>query len=168
MVGSTSGNDDEQLRASEQEETEYENVSECFKKQFDRLTKRILGQVAAIGTICDAQLGKLVRTNDAFERTRTGVNEVFELARSVVVLAKQNIVSCIPAIESGREEPSHGPGAKPRRSTSEQYSKKVFLDYSESFSLYLKGDVDIPPLAEKTSRGFRTRRYLKGEKRDGL
>ncbi|VDL79828.1 unnamed protein product [Nippostrongylus brasiliensis] len=103
------------------------------------------------------------RGDDAYEQNRTDINEAFELARSVAVLAKHNIVSCIPAIESGRE-PSHGPGAKPRTSTSEKYSKKVLLDYFDSLSSYLKGEVDIPPLEEKTSRSARTRRYFKERK----
>ncbi|VDL69158.1 unnamed protein product [Nippostrongylus brasiliensis] len=83
-----------------------------------------------------------------------------ELAKSVAALAKHNLVSCIPAIESGRE-PSHGPGARPRRSSSEKYAKGVLKDYFESLSAYLKGELDIPPLEEKASRSARARRYFK-------
>ncbi|VDL80792.1 unnamed protein product [Nippostrongylus brasiliensis] len=69
----------------------------------------------------------------AYERNRVDMNETLELAKSVAVLAKQNIISYIPAIESARE-PSHGPGARLRNSSSEKYSKEVLTDYFESLN----------------------------------
>ncbi|VDL81833.1 unnamed protein product [Nippostrongylus brasiliensis] len=100
------------------------------------------------------------RGDGAYERNRIDMNETLELAKSVAVLAKQNIISYIPAIESARE-PSHGPGARPRNSSSEKYSKEVLRDYFESLNTYLKGELDLPPWEEKISRNARTHRYFK-------
>ncbi|VDO29599.1 unnamed protein product, partial [Heligmosomoides polygyrus] len=49
----------------------------------------------------------------ACKRNRIDMNAALELAKSVAVLAKQNLISCIPVIESSTE-PSHGPGARLR------------------------------------------------------
>ncbi|VDL81109.1 unnamed protein product [Nippostrongylus brasiliensis] len=91
------------------------------------------------------------RGDGAYERNRIDMNETLELAKSVAVLAKQNIISYIPAIESARE-PSHGPGARPRNSSSEKYSKEVLRDYFESLNTYLKGELDLPPWEEKITQ----------------
>ncbi|VDP16976.1 unnamed protein product [Heligmosomoides polygyrus] len=105
------------------------------------------------------------RGDKAYERNRIDMNEALELAKSVAVLAKQNLISCIPVIESSTE-PSHGPGARPRSSSNENYSKGVMKDYFEVLSTYLKGEVDIPPFEEKPSRNARTHQYFR-EKRTG-
>ncbi|VDO82410.1 unnamed protein product [Heligmosomoides polygyrus] len=66
------------------------------------------------------------RGDKAYERNRIDMNEALELAKSVAVLAKQNLISCIPLIESSTEQ-SHGPGARPRSSSNENYSKEFHL-----------------------------------------
>ncbi|VDO21699.1 unnamed protein product [Heligmosomoides polygyrus] len=102
------------------------------------------------------------RGDKAYERNRIDLNEALELAKSMAVLAKQNIVSYIPANESGME-PSHGPGARPRNSSTDKYSKEVLRDHFERLSEYLKGRLDLPLLEEKSSRSARTRRYSRKE-----
>ncbi|VDO96314.1 unnamed protein product [Heligmosomoides polygyrus] len=103
------------------------------------------------------------RGDKAYERNRTDLNEAMELAKAGAALAKKNLVSLVPAIESGRE-PSHGPSARPRRSASENYSKGVINDYFAALRSYVKADLEIPPLEEKISRSARTRNYFKDKK----
>ncbi|VDL75417.1 unnamed protein product [Nippostrongylus brasiliensis] len=63
------------------------------------------------------------RGDPAYERNRMDMNDAVELAKSVAVLVKRNIISSIPIIESSRE-PSHGPSARPRIDSSGKMRKE--------------------------------------------
>ncbi|VDL82410.1 unnamed protein product [Nippostrongylus brasiliensis] len=99
------------------------------------------------------------------EAARGGVKVIaaIELAKATATLAKKNIVSLVPAIESGKE-PSHGPSARPRGTCAENYSKGVIKDYYEALRGYIKAEVELPPLEEKISRSARARNYFKDKK----
>ncbi|KAK6012382.1 zinc knuckle [Ostertagia ostertagi] len=104
------------------------------------------------------------RGDEAYLQNRADMNDAINLAKSAAVLMKQGLCSLIPAIESS-QEPSHGPGAHPRSSTSEAYSEEVLKEYFEALRSYVKAEVDLPPLISAAKgRHSRTRQYFKQKK----
>ncbi|VDL80434.1 unnamed protein product [Nippostrongylus brasiliensis] len=79
---------------------------------------------------------------------------------ATATLAKMNLDSLVPAIES-RKEPSHGPSARPGRTCAENYSERVIKDYHKALRGYIKAEVELPPLEDKISLSARARNYFK-------
>ncbi|KAK6022132.1 hypothetical protein OSTOST_12183, partial [Ostertagia ostertagi] len=94
------------------------------------------------------------RGDKAYEQNRSDLNDAINLAKSSAVLSKQCLCSLIPSIESA-SEPSHGPGAHPRNSCAEPYSKDVLR-------VYVKSEVDMPPI--RAIGESRVREYFKQRK----
>ncbi|XGW13214.1 hypothetical protein V3C99_013667, partial [Haemonchus contortus] len=107
------------------------------------------------------------RGDRAYMQNRSDLNDAIELARSAAVLMKQGLRSSIPVIESPHE-PSHGPGAHPRSSSAEAYSRDVIKEYYDALRTYVKAEVDLPPLESAAkSRSSRTRLYFKQKRLSG-
>ncbi|KAK6058690.1 zinc knuckle [Cooperia oncophora] len=104
------------------------------------------------------------RGDKAYAQNRADMNDAIKLAKSAAALAKQCLCSLIPTIESPNE-PSHGPGAHPRSSCAEAFSREVLREYFDVLRVYVKSEMDIPPLeAAGKTRTSRTREYFKQKK----
>ncbi|VDO47829.1 unnamed protein product [Haemonchus placei] len=100
------------------------------------------------------------RGDKSYAKNRADTIEAIELANSAAVTMK-GLRCLIPSTESP-QEPSHGPGAHPRRSSAEAYSKEVIQEYYEALRTYVKEEVELPPLqSAPRSRSSRTRLYFK-------
>ncbi|KIH69155.1 zinc knuckle [Ancylostoma duodenale] len=99
------------------------------------------------------------RGDNAYFQKRIEMNNSIEIARNAAVLMKQNIVSLIPMVENGNE-PSHGPGAHPRKSGSESYSKDVMKEFFSCLQEYVRAQIQLPSF-EATGASNRTRDYFK-------
>nr|CDJ97118.1 unnamed protein product [Haemonchus contortus] len=75
------------------------------------------------------------RGDKSYARNRADMIEAIELAKSAAVTMKQGLRCLIPSMESP-QEPSHGPGAHPRRSSAEAYSREVIQEYYEALRTY--------------------------------
>uniref|UniRef100_W6NCE2 Uncharacterized protein n=1 Tax=Haemonchus contortus TaxID=6289 RepID=W6NCE2_HAECO len=107
------------------------------------------------------------RGDKSYMQSRSDMNDAIELAKSAAVLMKQGLKSLIPVIESS-QEPSHGPGARPRSSSAEAYSRDVIKEYYDALMTNVKAEVDLPPLEfGAKSRSSRTRLYFKQKKLGG-
>nr|CDJ85871.1 unnamed protein product [Haemonchus contortus] len=85
------------------------------------------------------------RGDKSYARNRADVSEAIESAKSAAVTMKQGLRCLIPNMESP-QEPSHGPGAHPKRFSTEAYSREVIQEYYEALRTSVKAEVELPSL----------------------
>ncbi|KAK5972807.1 Zinc knuckle [Trichostrongylus colubriformis] len=103
------------------------------------------------------------RGDAAYAQNRLELIKAAELAKKSVPLMSRNIVSLIPLMESS-SEPSHGPSAHPRESSTDAYSDDTMVEYLTAMLDYIKAEVQLPRLVRTLRRAQRVREHFQERK----